>query len=148
MEAAAVCAARDRHRAELPREREAQAPHARRPLQALAERHIAELEAAANVDAEKLAHALTLLTMAKLAARPRKPRSRGGDPLWNLFVPQARERVIADLRQNGVDIARTPNEILDDFLTSTVPERDSPALHPRGRRSRRVKDHARMLEQG
>ena len=116
--------------------------------QALAERHIAELEAAANVDADRLAHALTLLTMAKLAARPRKPRSRGGDPLWNLFVPQARERVIADLRQNGVDIARMPNEILDDFLTSIVPERDSPALHPRGRRSRRVKEHARMLEKG
>ena len=116
--------------------------------QALAERHIRELEAAAHVDAEKLAHALTLLTMAKLAARPRKPRSRGGDPLWNLFVPQARQRVVEDLRAAGVDIARTPNEILDDFLTSIVPERDSPALHPRGRRSRRVKEHARMLERG
>jgi hypothetical protein len=114
-------------------------------VQALAERHIAELEASANVDADRLEHALTLLTMAKLAARPRKPRSRGGDPLWNLWVPQARDRVIADLRAAGVDIARTPNEILDDFLTSSVPERDSPALHERGRRSRRVKEHKRML---
>ena len=46
--------------------------HAR--LAALAERMIRELEDSARVDLEKLAEALELMKMAKLAARPRRPR--------------------------------------------------------------------------
>jgi hypothetical protein len=45
-------------------------------LDALAERHIRELEDAACVDPDKLAEALELLKMAKLAARPRHGRRR------------------------------------------------------------------------
>ena len=43
-------------------------------LAALAERYIRELEAAPGVDPDKLAEALELLKMAKLAARPRRRR--------------------------------------------------------------------------
>ncbi|MBM3528328.1 MAG: hypothetical protein FJX62_09560 [Alphaproteobacteria bacterium] len=46
-----------------------------RRLAALAERHIRELEASASVDQDKLAEALELLKMAKVAARPRKRKA-------------------------------------------------------------------------
>ena len=46
-------------------------------LAALAERMIRELEESTSVDPDKLADALELLKMAKLAARPRKRRTKG-----------------------------------------------------------------------
>jgi hypothetical protein len=106
---------------------------------------VRELEASACVDPDKLGQALALLTMAKLAARPRK-RNRGDAAASSVPDEAARARVIADLRAAGVDVARTPREILDDFLVSEAPPRDDPALRPRGRRSRRNREHAWMLE--
>ena len=61
--------------------------HAR--LAALAERHIRELEASASVDPDKLAEALELLKLAKLAARPKRRRRTAGRG--------RRRRVAADL---------------------------------------------------
>jgi glycine/D-amino acid oxidase-like deaminating enzyme len=116
-------------------------------LDALAERHIRELEAAPAIDAAKLREALELLKMAKLAERPYQGPHRA--PKTVLADPQARARVIADLRANGVDIARAPGEALADFVESCAPgpkPKPDPALRERGRYSKRNKHHAWMLE--
>jgi hypothetical protein len=117
-------------------------------LRALAERYIRELEESASVDLDKLAQALELLKMAKLAARPRRRRrplpGEPRRPSFQTFEEPA--RVIADLRARGVDLDRAPPEAVKDFIASRAPPRDDPALRPRGHRSKRNRDHARMLE--
>ena len=85
--------------------------------------------------------------MAKLAERPHQGPHRA--PKTVLADPQARARVIADLRANGVDIARAPGEALADFVESCAPGPDptrDPAFRERGRYSKRNKHHAWMLE--
>ncbi|MGZ5865674.1 MAG: hypothetical protein ACXWKC_09840 [Xanthobacteraceae bacterium] len=113
-------------------------------LSALAERHVRELEAAATIEPEKLAAALELLKMAKLAARPKK-RWRGEKALR----PESGEdpaQVIARLRAAGVDLVRAPPAALGDFIASHAAVRDEPSLREKGRRSKRNRDHARMME--
>ena len=78
-------------------------------LQALAERHIGELEASTCVDPEKLGQALELLRMAKVAAQRRRRRasmSALGEPM----------RPIIELCAADVDLHRVPRAALDDFL--------------------------------
>ncbi|HWP14799.1 MAG TPA: hypothetical protein VNM46_04180, partial [Xanthobacteraceae bacterium] len=120
-------------------------------LHALAERAIRELEAAPAVDLAQLREALELLKLTKLADRPRRRwltrREKASPPL----DAGARARVIADLRANGVDIARAPGEALADFIESCAPGADparDPALRERGRYSKRNKHHAWMLGKG
>jgi transposase-like protein len=124
-------------------------------LSALAERAIRELEDSASVELDKLAQALELLKMAKLADRPRRGRRRIGaqglgaqNPGRSLDMMDepARTNLIADLRAAGVKIANVPESALGDFIASHAPPRDEPALRPRGHRSKRNRDHARMLE--
>jgi hypothetical protein len=110
-------------------------------LDALAERHIRELEESATVDPGKLAEALELLKMAKLAARPRHgPRKRlGADPT----------RPIMQLCAGDVDLHRAPRAAVDDFLANREPPPEEPG--PRGRRggrreSRRDRAHRLLLE--
>jgi hypothetical protein len=58
--------------------------------------------------------------------------------------------VIADLRACGVDISRAPSEVLADFIESCAPgpdPNDHPALKPRGRYSKRNREHARLLRE-
>jgi hypothetical protein len=107
-------------------------------LHALAERAIRELEAAPRVDLAQLREALEILKLTMLAERPRKR--------WRILIEkaatpalaeEARARVIADLRANGVDIARAPSEALADFVESCAPgedPNDNPAFKPRKRR--------------
>ena len=120
-----------------------------RRLHDLAERWVRELEASPRVDFAKLREALELLKLTKIAAYPLKPRYRpiaAADPLSH---QAARARVIADLRANGVDIARAPSAALADFVDSCAPGPDpnrDPALKERGRYSKRKREHARMLE--
>jgi hypothetical protein len=117
-------------------------------LQALAERHIRELEASACVDPDKLAEALELMKMAKLAARPRR-RQRADEMTGRRRKPPTElpDAVFAALRAAGVNIERAPPAALTDFITSRAPRRedDDPALRPRGRYSRLNREHARML---
>jgi hypothetical protein len=118
-------------------------------LHALAERHIRELEAGPAVDPAKLREALELLKMVKLAERPHRGPRRLAKAVDTLAELQARARVIADLRENGVDIARAPGEALADFIESCAPApkpRDDRALRERGRYSKRKREHAWMLE--
>jgi hypothetical protein len=111
-------------------------------LQALAERHIRELEESGCVDPVKLGEALELLTMARLAAEPRRrPKRRPGE-----MEPVEAFRPIAELCIGGVTLSRAPRAAVEDFLANRErpPEKDLP---PRGsRRSRRWREQARMRE--
>jgi transcriptional regulator with XRE-family HTH domain len=114
-------------------------------LQALAERHVRELEESAGaepVDPVKLGEALELLNMARLAAQPRRrPKRRPGE-----MEPVEAFRPIAELCIGGVTLSRAPRAAVEDFLANRArpPEQDLP---PRGsRRSRRWREQARMRE--
>jgi len=114
-------------------------------IDALAERRVAELEAAPGIDLRGLRAALELIKLGTLADRPHTGRHRTAE----LDERQARTRVIAHLRANGVDIARVPSEALADFIESCAPgpkPRQDPALRERGRYSKRKRHHAWMLE--
>jgi hypothetical protein len=136
-------------------------------LQTLAERHVRELEESANIDAEKLAQALELMKMAKLAAmtRRRRRKRRGEAATAPVPAPQRDARLVSDagtqtpgahdsttvtalaeLRAAGIDPARAPQVALEEFIRSREEPRDFPELRPRGRRSRRNREHARLLE--
>ena len=107
-------------------------------LDALAERHVRELEESARVDPEKLGEALELLKMARLAAR-RHPRRRPGD-----MAPEEARRPIMQLCIGGVDLSRAPRAAVEDFLANREPPPEP--VGPRGRGSRRQREHARMME--
>jgi len=114
-------------------------------LQALAERHLRELEDSAGsepVDPVKLGEALELLNMARLAAQPRRRPKRRPDEM----PPEGPLRPIMELCMGGVDLSRAPREAIEDYLANRArpPEQDLP---PRGsRQSRRWQEHARMRE--
>jgi hypothetical protein len=109
-------------------------------LDALAERHIRELEESACVDPIKLGEALELLKMAKLAAR-RRPKRRVGDP-----APEEFRRPIIQLCAAGVDLSRAPRAAVEDFLANREPPPKEPGPRRRGRGSRREREHAWMME--
>ncbi|MET0537698.1 MAG: hypothetical protein ABWZ64_07035, partial [Xanthobacteraceae bacterium] len=119
-------------------------------LQALAERTIAEMEATPGIDLEKLAEAFMLMRMIKLAARPKRRRTGNaraiaGAQRTALDYEDAAS-VTARLRAAGIDPARAPEMAVKDFIESHAPPRDFPELRARGRTSRRVREHRRMLE--
>jgi hypothetical protein len=107
-----------------------------RRLDALAERHIRELEESACVDPEKLGEALELLKMAKLAARHRPKRRRGE------LAPEQASRPITQLCIGGVDLSRAPRAAVEDFLANREPP--PKPVGPRGRGSRRVRERWMM----
>lgn len=111
-------------------------------LQALAERHVRELEESACVDPVRLGEALELLTMARLAAEPRRrPKRRPGE-----IAPVEAFRPIAELCIGGVTLSRAPRAAVEDFLANRERPREED-LPPRGsRRSRRAREHAWMRE--
>jgi hypothetical protein len=53
---------------------------------------------------------------------------------------------IAELRAAGMKLEHAPPSALKDFIASREPPRDYPELRTRGRRSKRNREHARMLE--
>ena len=115
-------------------------------LTALAERHIAELEAAACVDPEKLGEALELYKMAKLAALGR--RRRRNPP--SVPLP-AGMRPIAELCRADVVLSRAPRAALDDFLENRAEPREEEKPRRGGWRRRRdtsAEHHAWMLRRG
>jgi hypothetical protein len=111
-----------------------------RRLDALAERHIRELEESACIDPIKLGEALELLKMAKLAAR-RRPKRRPGE-----LAPEEASRPITQLCIGGVDLSRAPRAAVEDFLANRERPREED-LPPRGSRgSRRARERAWMME--
>ena len=84
-------------------------------LRAVAERAIRELEDSASVDLDKLAAALELLKMAKLAARPKRRRAPAeADASLETWSVGART-VMGTLRSAGVNTERAPEEALEGF---------------------------------
>ena len=110
-------------------------------LDALAERHVRELEASACVDPVKLGEALQLLNMARLAAR-RRPRRRPGE-----IAPEEASRPIMQLCVGGVDLSRAPRAAVEDFLANREPPPKEPGRKRRsGRGSRRKREQAWMMQ--
>jgi hypothetical protein len=117
-------------------------------IDTLTERRVAELEAAPGIDLRGLREALELIKLGTLADRPHTGRHRPAELTSELDEPRERAHLIAQLRANGVDIARAPGEALADFIESCAPAANparNPMLHERGRYSKRNKEHARML---
>jgi len=75
--------------------------------------------------------------MARLAARPRKPRAAAPAKGPRIFDASPRA-VMKGLREGGVRVERAPEEALEDFIASRAP--------PPARMSKRQREHARMLE--
>ena len=118
-------------------------------LDTLAERSVRALEAAPGIDLADLRQAIELIKLGTLADRPHTGRHRTAALTSELDEPQARARVIAALRANGVDIARAPSEALSDFIESCAAAADparNPAFRERGRYSKRKRHHAWMLQ--
>ncbi len=109
-------------------------------LDALAERHVRELEESACVDPVKLGEALELLNMARLAAR-RRPRRRPGE-----IAPEEASRPIMQLCVGGVDLSRAPRAAVEDFLANREPPPKEARPRRSGRGSRREREHAWMME--
>jgi hypothetical protein len=93
-------------------------------LSALAERAVRELEAAPQVDPDKLADALELFKLAKLAAGPRKRRvfaeamkSAEGPPLFDVMPRE----VMRALRHAGIQTENLTEQALIDFIISRAP---------------------------
>jgi len=109
-------------------------------LDALAERHIRELEESVDVDPVKLGEAMELLKMARLAGR-RRPRRRPGE-----MAPEEASRPIAQLCVGGVDLSRAPRAAVDDFLANRERPREDARPRRSGRGSRREREHAWLME--
>ena len=116
-------------------------------IAALAERYVRELEESPAIDLDKLAQALELSKMARLATMRRTPRRVdavvwGDDPM----------RPVIELCAVGVDLTRVPKEALDDFLENRPDWRKQEDKPPRsrGRGTKRYSTieqrHRRMLE--
>lgn len=115
---------------------------------ALAERYMRELEETPGVDLEKLAAALELMKMAKLAARPRKRKRRPGDLDLDFSAATGeRLRPIMQLVAADVDLHRAPRAALEDFLAHREPPpKESLPRRSRAWRFKRPEYHAWLLE--
>jgi hypothetical protein len=118
-------------------------------LAALAERYVRELEETPGVDLEKLAEALELMKMAKLAAmgrRRRRPRQAKVDFDFSAATGD-RLRPIMQLVAADVDLHRAPRAALDDFLAHREPPpKESLPRRSRASRFKRPEYHAWLLE--
>lgn len=134
-------------------------------LAALAERYVRELEAAAEVDLDKLAEAFELMKMSKAAALGRRRRRKPSPPFvaakagthksheqssavldtrlrrnereeHSLHEASPRE-VMRGLRAAGVRVERAPEDALTDFIASSAPKPE--------RLTRKQRQHRWML---
>jgi hypothetical protein len=120
-------------------------------LQALAERHARELEEAPRVDVELLMQALQVLKMARLEAMGRRGRGgfRAGPAVsgaWAHERDNAIRTALKEMRRGGVDIDRAPKEAVEMLIEANTPVEGGPESRLRGRRSRRNREHAWLLE--
>jgi len=110
-------------------------------LEALAQRHLRELEEAPEIDPDKLMQAMQLVKMARLEAmgnRRRRPglfsTSQARTGLWASERDAAIRTALKEMRRGGVDIDRAPQEAVELVIEAYMPVDDHPALRPRGRR--------------
>ncbi|MES2028679.1 MAG: hypothetical protein V4477_05835 [Pseudomonadota bacterium] len=99
-----------------------------------------ELEAQSDVDIDRLMQALQVLKMARLEAmgrrRPRRhidmPARTGREMLER---DDAIRAALKEMRRGGVDVTQIPDDAMALLEAAhTPPERDHPALRPRGSR--------------
>src|SRR5438128_6713579 len=113
-------------------------------LEALADRHLRELEEAPNVEPDRLMQALQLVKMARLEAMGRRRRRRLVGPTWTGAWASEREAAIrtalTEMRRGGVDIDRAPKQAVDLVIEANTPVEDHPELRERGRRSKRNRE--------
>jgi hypothetical protein len=117
-------------------------------LAAVAERAVRELEESPSVDLDRLADALELLKLAKLAARPRRrgETARATAAMASTFSASPRE-VLRGLRAAGVDTFRAPAEPVEDFVASRAPPPErTPKRRRGGRKLSRREYHAWLLQ--
>jgi len=125
-------------------------------LAAQAERYIRELEETPGVDLDKLAEALALYQMAKLAARPRKRRPKPPRSSWDpdFARPDQRDfpdppggpvapRLLTELAEGGVDLYAAPREAMWDYIGSR--KYADLSLRPRNK-TKRQRYEAWMME--
>ena len=108
-------------------------------LEALADRHVRELEDAPRVDVERVMQALQVLKMARLQAQGRRGRRhRDTDVVtsaaWTLARDNAIKTALKEMQRGGVDLDRAPKEAVDMLIEAVVPAEEHPALRERGRR--------------
>lgn len=108
-------------------------------LEALAERHVRELEDAPRVDVERVMQSLQVLKMARLQAQGRRGRRhRDTDVVtsaaWTLARDNAIKTALKEMHRGGVDLDRAPKEAVDMLIEAVVPAEEHPALRERGRR--------------
>jgi hypothetical protein len=109
-------------------------------LEALADRHLRELEQAPAVDPDRLMQALQLVKMARLEAMGRRRRRRTVGPTYTAAWAHARDQAIRtalkEMQRGGVDIDRAPKEAVELVIEANTPVEDYPELRPRRRRRR------------
>jgi transposase len=95
-------------------------------LRLLAERHVAELENAPEIDADKLMAALQLLKMARLEAMGRRRRRK---PLWapartgqqTMDEETAIKTAIREMHRGGVNIDKAPKDAVEMVVEANLP---------------------------
>ena len=118
-------------------------------IDAIAQRYVAELESSPDVDLKKLAEAMMLARLAKLAARGRRRRTgnaRGLAGERSALDYEDAPRLMARLRAAGIWPEQTPDEALRLFIEAHQPPEDDRHFRRRGSRSRKVEAHRRMYE--
>jgi hypothetical protein len=119
-------------------------------LEALAQRHLRELEEAPQVDPDRLMQAMQLVKMARLEAMGRRRRRRLVGPtytgMWASERDAAIRTALKEMQRGGVDIDRAPKEAVDLVIEANTPVEEYPELRERGRRSKRNREHAWMRE--
>jgi bacterioferritin-associated ferredoxin len=116
-------------------------------LQWLAEHNVGQLEAAPDVDLDRLIQALQVLRMARLEAmgnRRRGPWPRQSGAARTISREQAIDAVLKEMRRGGVDIDRAPKAALELLIEAKVPE-DNSMLRDRTPRPRSNPEHAQAL---
>ena len=111
-------------------------------LEALAERHVRELEQTPRVEVEALMQTLQVLKMARLQAQGRRGRRhRESDMVTSADWREARDNAIRtalkEMRRGGVDLDRAPDEAVDMLIEAVVPAEEHAELRARGRRRSR-----------
>jgi transcriptional regulator with XRE-family HTH domain len=122
-------------------------------LEALAQRYVRELEEMPNVDPDRLMQALQLVKMTRLEAMGRRRRrpplfstSEARTGAWAFERDAAIRTALKEMQRGGVDIDRAPKEAVDMVIEANTPVEDYPELRERGRRSKRVREHAWLGE--
>jgi hypothetical protein len=120
-------------------------------LQTLAENYVCELEQTRGVDLDRLTQALQVLRMARLEVRGNRGR-RGPwigpavSGAWKAERDKAISTALKEMRRGGVDLDRAPKEALDLVIEANTPREDFPEVRPKGKHSRRNRQHAWMRE--